>query len=95
MPTKISFVTISGGSKFDSLFPFFGILTILLKMILVGTEVVEHYFAAHAGHKGIKAARSQCDVWLAIAASSMAPSGRCQGIASKGERLKGGRVVSD
>jgi mRNA interferase HigB len=35
-------------------------------MILVGTEVVEHYFAAHAGHKGIRAARSQYNVWLAI-----------------------------
>ena len=31
-------------------------------MILVGTEVVERYFAAHTGHKGIRAARSQYDV---------------------------------
>jgi len=35
-------------------------------MILVGTEVVERYFATHTGHKGIRAARSQYDVWLAI-----------------------------
>jgi mRNA interferase HigB len=36
-------------------------------MIVVGTEVVESYFTSHAGHKGIRAARSQYDVWLAIA----------------------------
>ena len=36
-------------------------------MIVVGTEVVESYFASHAGHRGIRAARSQYDVWLAIA----------------------------
>jgi mRNA interferase HigB len=36
-------------------------------MIVVGTEIVERYIATHAGHKGTKAARSQYDVWLAIA----------------------------
>jgi mRNA interferase HigB len=36
-------------------------------MIVVGTEIVERYIATHAGHKGIKAARSQYDVRLAIA----------------------------
>ena len=36
-------------------------------MIVIGTETVERYFAAHAGHRGIRAARSQYDVWLAIA----------------------------
>lgn len=36
-------------------------------MIVIGTVLVENYFASHAGHKGIKAARSQYDVWLAIA----------------------------
>ncbi len=35
-------------------------------MIVVGTAVVENYFADHAGHRGIKAARSQYDVWLDI-----------------------------
>jgi mRNA interferase HigB len=35
-------------------------------MIVVGTDVVERYFAAKAGHRGIKAARAQCDAWLAI-----------------------------
>lgn len=36
-------------------------------MIAIGTEIVERYFSAHAGHKGIRAARAQYDVWLAIA----------------------------
>lgn len=36
-------------------------------MIVIGVEVVENYFASHSGHKGIKAARSQYDVWLEIA----------------------------
>jgi mRNA interferase HigB len=36
-------------------------------MIVIGTAVVEAFFAHHAGHKGIKAARSQYDAWLAIA----------------------------
>jgi mRNA interferase HigB len=36
-------------------------------MIVIGTETVERYFAAHAGHRGIRAARSQYDIWLAIA----------------------------
>ena len=37
-------------------------------MIVIGTELVERYFAARAGHKSIQAARAQYDVWLAIAA---------------------------
>jgi mRNA interferase HigB len=36
-------------------------------MIVIGTAAVERYFATHAGDKGIRAARSQYDVWLAIA----------------------------
>ncbi len=36
-------------------------------MIVIGTQMVERYFAMRAGHKGIRAARSQYDVWLAIA----------------------------
>ncbi len=36
-------------------------------MIVVGTDVVERYLAARAGHRGIKAARAQYDAWLAIA----------------------------
>jgi len=36
-------------------------------MIVIGTDIVEKYFANHAGHKGIKAARTQYEAWLAIA----------------------------
>jgi len=35
-------------------------------MIVIGTDVVERYFAARAGHRGIKAARTQYDAWRAI-----------------------------
>ncbi len=35
-------------------------------MIIIGTGVVENYLADHAGHKGIKAARSQYEAWLDI-----------------------------
>jgi mRNA interferase HigB len=36
-------------------------------MIVIGAHVAHEYFAKRAGHKGIKAARSQYDAWLAIA----------------------------
>jgi len=36
-------------------------------MLVVGTDVVERYFAARVGHRGIKSARTQYDAWLAIA----------------------------
>ena len=35
-------------------------------MIVIGTGLVESYFANHAGHKGIKVARSQYQAWLGI-----------------------------
>jgi mRNA interferase HigB len=35
-------------------------------MIVIGTDVVEKYLADHAGHKGIRVARTQYDAWLAI-----------------------------
>jgi mRNA interferase HigB len=35
-------------------------------MIVIGVELVESYLANHAGHKGIKAARSQFHAWLDI-----------------------------
>jgi mRNA interferase HigB len=37
-------------------------------MIVIGTDAVEVYFAHRAGHKGIRAARSQYDAWLEIVA---------------------------
>jgi mRNA interferase HigB len=39
-------------------------------MIVIGTALVERYLAARAGHKGIGAARSQYDAWLAIASKA-------------------------
>jgi mRNA interferase HigB len=36
-------------------------------MIVIDTEIAETYFARRAGHKGVRAARSQYDAWLAIA----------------------------
>jgi mRNA interferase HigB len=35
-------------------------------MIVIGTDVVENYLTDHAGHKGVKAARSQYEAWLDI-----------------------------
>ena len=35
-------------------------------MIVIGTGLVEGYLANHAGHKGIRAARSQYEAWLDI-----------------------------
>jgi mRNA interferase HigB len=35
-------------------------------MIVIGTDLIENYLADHAGHKGIKAARSQYEAWLDI-----------------------------
>jgi mRNA interferase HigB len=35
-------------------------------MIVIGAGVVEGYLADHAGHRGIKAARSQYEAWLGI-----------------------------
>jgi hypothetical protein len=39
--------------------PIFGTLCHFGKMIVIGTGLVESDFANHAGHRGIKAARSQ------------------------------------
>jgi mRNA interferase HigB len=35
-------------------------------MVVIGTDVVENYLANHAGHKGIKVARSQYEAWRNI-----------------------------
>jgi len=40
-------------------------------MVVIGTNVVENYFADHIGHKGIKAARLQYDAWLDIVARAV------------------------
>jgi mRNA interferase HigB len=63
-------------------------------MIVVGTQVVEHYFATRAGHKGIKAARSQYDVWLAIAGQAgWRNPEEVKRSHPKASILKGGRAV--
>ncbi len=63
-------------------------------MIVVGTEIVERWFAARAGHKAIKAARSQYDVWLAIASRAQwRMPDDVKRSHPKASILKGGRVV--
>lgn len=63
-------------------------------MLVIGTDIVERYFAARAGHKGIKAARAQYDAWLAIVAGAewRTPEDVKQAH-PKASILKAGRVV--
>jgi mRNA interferase HigB len=63
-------------------------------MIVAGARLVEVYFHAHAGHKGIKAARAQYESWLAIVkqAEWRGPDDVKRAHA-KASILKGGRVV--
>jgi len=63
-------------------------------MLVIGTDVVERYFADRAGHKGIRAARAQYEAWLAIAEASqwLAPSD-VKRAHPKASILKAGRVV--
>ena len=35
-------------------------------MMIIGTDIVERYFASRAGHRGIKAARAQYNAWLQV-----------------------------
>ena len=63
-------------------------------MIVIGTDVVENYLADHAGHKGIKAARSQYEAWLDIV--TRANWRNLEGVKasySKASILKASRVV--
>ena len=63
-------------------------------MIVIGAEFVERYFAAHAGHKAIKAARAQYDVWLTIASEAQwRTPDDVKRSHPKASILKGGRVV--
>ena len=63
-------------------------------MIVVGTDVVERYFAARTGHRGIKAARAQYDAWKAIAESARWKTPEdVKKSHPKASILKGGRVV--
>ncbi len=63
-------------------------------MILIGTDVVERYFAAHAGHKGIRAARAQYDAWRALVETATWKTPEdVKKAHPKASILKGGRVV--
>ena len=63
-------------------------------MIVGGTDVVERYFAARSGHRGIKAARAQYDAWRAIAETSQWKTPQeVKRSHPKASILKGGRVV--
>jgi mRNA interferase HigB len=63
-------------------------------MIVVGKDVVESYLANHAGHKGIRTARSQYDAWLAIVARAEWHSPQdVKASYPKISILKAGRVV--
>ena len=63
-------------------------------MLIIGIDVVERYFRDHAGHKGIKAARKQCDAWLAIAgAAQWRILEDVKASYPKASILRGGRVV--
>lgn len=63
-------------------------------MIVVGTDVVERYFAKRPGHRGIKAARAQYESWLAIAeAADWKTPQDVKRSHPKASILKGGRAV--
>ena len=63
-------------------------------MILIGTDVVERYFAARAGHKGIRAARAQYDAWRALVETATWKTPEdVKKAHPKASILKGGRVV--
>lgn len=63
-------------------------------MIVIGTDVVERYFAARGGHRGIKAARAQYDAWRAIAESAQWKTPQdVKKAHPKASILKSGRVV--
>jgi len=63
-------------------------------MIVIGTDGVERFFAKRAGHKGIKAARSPYEAWLAIAGrANWRNPKEVKASHPKASILKAGRVV--
>jgi len=63
-------------------------------MIVIGTETVERYFATHQGARRIRAARSQYEVWLAIARRARWRNPEdVKASHPRASILKGGRVV--
>lgn len=74
--------------------PFFGTPRYLSSVLVVGTDLVERYFAARTGHKGIAAARVQYEAWLAIVESAeWATPQDVKRAHPKASILKGSRVV--
>jgi mRNA interferase HigB len=63
-------------------------------VIVIGTDFVEAYFRSRAGRRGIKAARSQYDAWLAVAeAANWKTPEHVKKAYPKASVLKGGHVV--
>jgi mRNA interferase HigB len=63
-------------------------------MIVIGTDLIEDYLADHAGHKGIKAARSKYEAWLDIVTrASWRNPDDVKASYPKASILKAGRVV--
>jgi mRNA interferase HigB len=63
-------------------------------MVVIGTDVVEQYFAARVGHKGMTAARKQYEAWRAIAeAAQWRQPADVKRSHPKASILKSGRVV--
>jgi mRNA interferase HigB len=63
-------------------------------MVVIGTDVVERYFTARAGHRGIKAARSRYEAWRAIAEKAQWKTPEdVKKSHPRASILKGGRVV--
>jgi mRNA interferase HigB len=63
-------------------------------MIVIGTDLVERYFATRGGHRGVKAARAQYDAWSAIVRSAQWKTPQdVKRSHPKASILKSGRVV--
>jgi mRNA interferase HigB len=63
-------------------------------MIVIGTELVESYFADRAGHRGINVARSQYDAWMQIVSRAQWRNPQdVKAAHPKASILKAGRVV--
>jgi len=63
-------------------------------MLVIGTDVVEQYFAVRVGHKGVAAARKQYGAWRAIAETAdWRQPADVKKSHPKSSILKSGRVV--
>jgi mRNA interferase HigB len=63
-------------------------------LIVIGTGLIERYLSTNAGHRGIRAARTQYDVWLAIAQRAQwATPEDVKAAHPRASILKRGRVV--